>query len=106
MNPVELVPWWLTLRGRAAAPRGCLRGAPELDTYKQTLQPNNDAASGPIEGSKMRPFVGVLRTALYAPLRALQALQVHPSHYLGFITFLVRLDAPLRAYLRKTHVHH
>lgn len=48
----------------------------------------------------MRPFVGVLRTALYVPLRALQALQVHPSHYLGLIAFLVRLDAPLRGYLR------
>lgn len=100
MRTVELVPWWLTLRGCAAAPWGGLRGAPELDTYKQTLQPNNDAASGPIEGSKMRPFVGVLRTGLYAPLRALQALQVHPSHYLGLIAFLVRLDAPLRGYLR------
>jgi hypothetical protein len=100
MKPVELVPRWLTLRGCAASPRGGLRGAPELDTYKQTLQPNNDAASGPIEASKMRPFVGVLRTGLYAPLRALQALQVHPSHYLGLIAFLVRLDAPLRGYLR------
>lgn len=47
----------------------------------------------------MRPLVRVLRTALYLPLRALQALQVHPSHYFGLIDVLVRLDTPLMAYL-------
>lgn len=47
----------------------------------------------------MRPLVRVLRTALYLPLRALQALQVHPSHYFGLIDVLVRLDKPLRVYL-------
>lgn len=91
--------------GGAPRQRGvAASGAPELDTYKQSAQPSVYAGSGPIEGSQMRPFVGVLRTGLYAPLRALQALQVHPSHYLGLIAFLVRLDAPLRSYLRRSHV--
>lgn len=28
---------------------GAASGAPELDTYKQTLQPSNDAGSGPFQ---------------------------------------------------------
>lgn len=47
----------------------------------------------------MRSLVRVLRTALYLPLRALQALQLHPSHYFCLIDVLVRLDEPLRVYL-------
>jgi hypothetical protein len=100
MKPVDLVPWRPTLRGCAAAPRGGLRGASELDTYKQIAQPSVYAGSGPIEGYPMRPFIRAIRAALYVPLKLSTSLPLGPVHLSWLIRATDTLDAPLRAYLR------
>jgi hypothetical protein len=79
---------------------GAASGAPELDTYKQSAQPSNDAGSGPIEGYPMRPFIRAIRSVLYVPLKLSTRLPLGPVHQSWLIRATDHLDAPLRAYLR------
>lgn len=47
----------------------------------------------------MTPFIRVLRRGLYWPLDHLSELPGGPVHWLWLMRLVVRIDAPLRAYL-------
>ena len=77
-------------------------GLPELDTYKQLIQPNSHAASEAFSMKKIsykRRAVKLLRTVLYSPVEHLSELPGGPLRYMWILRLVVKLDAPLRNYL-------
>lgn len=90
---------------RAAHARACAARVglswclPELDTYKQLIQPNNHAGSSPIQGSEMNAFVRLLRHALYGSASMCLHIPAGPLFHVAILRGIGKVDAPLRAYL-------
>jgi hypothetical protein len=75
------------------------RGAPELDTYKQSAQPSIHAGFRAIEGSEMNTFVRWVRNALYGSASMCLHIPAGPLFHLAIVRGVVLVDGPLRAYL-------